>query len=123
MKTDSSSSTPKRAKFTPAQRAKILQQFSQSGMSAAAFARKRGIGYSTLCSWIQTQAPSAPLRSSRLTAAEPRFVELALPGSPPAERLSPLGVRLPSGIELTLHDPQQVDWAARLIAQLQEPSC
>lgn len=48
------------------ERAKILAAFERSGLSAAAFARRQGINYTTFCAWRSKHATS------------PAFVEVQL---------------------------------------------
>jgi transposase-like protein len=43
--------TGRRPQTTLAVRRQLLAQLERSGLSAAAFAREHGIGYSTLCAW------------------------------------------------------------------------
>lgn len=59
----------KRRKISAKRREKLLAMFEGSGMSSAAFARKHGIGYSTLCGW----------RNRAKVEAKPTLVEVELP--------------------------------------------
>lgn len=65
---------------TPQQRAKILAAFERSGLSAAAFARQRGIKYTTFCFWRQHRDKAK--RSAAFTEVElsdpPREAEVLI---------------------------------------------
>ena len=64
-------------------RTQLLAQFDRSGLSAAAFARRRGLRYSTFCGWRQRQTKAGPGSG---------FVQVELPCSdPPAGLVIELG--------------------------------
>ena len=91
---------------TPRQRARILAAFDRSGLSGAAFARERGIKYTTFCFWRQRRARIKPL---------PRFAEVELPTVPePAEVLIELG----SQGRVHLCSASQVSLVAALVREL-----
>jgi hypothetical protein len=84
-------------------RLELLAAFEDSGMSAAAFARQQGIGYTTFCGWrhCQTKAPPAPA-----------FVEIEVPA--PAAAVE-VWIELGSHARLRLTSEAQLDLAARLL--------
>jgi hypothetical protein len=91
---------------TATQRAQLLSAFDRSGLSAADFARKHQINYTTFWGWRQRRAPAT---------ASPAFVEVDVtPPSAPVELLIELG----SSARLRVHCASQVELAARLIATL-----
>jgi hypothetical protein len=54
--------SPRTGRTTADERAKLLAAFERSGLSAAAFARKHHLNYTTFCGWRdrRDQAPSSP---------------------------------------------------------------
>lgn len=103
---------------TSSERAELLRAFDRSGLSAAAFARKEQINYTTFCGWRQRRATSGDAPVS------PQFVEVELP--PPAALPSPsLVVEVGAKIRLRISSADQVPMAAMLLQQLapQEESC
>ena len=93
----------RRLRTSPRQRAQLLAVFARSGLSAAAFARQQGIGYSTFCGWRQRQArpPTSP------AFVEVEFSEPA----PPVE----LWIEVGPPARLRLTSAGQIDLAARLL--------
>ena len=81
-------------KITPvARRGELVAAWRASGMTQAEFARREGVNYTTLASWVQ-------LARRRETAPVPiRFAEVRVPVSKPAAeaRVDRLEVRLPDG--------------------------
>lgn len=68
---------------TATQRARFLEAFDRSGLSAADFARKHHLNYTTFCGWRQRRAD---------TTALPAFVQVEVtPPSAPVELLIELG--------------------------------
>jgi|WetSurMetagenome_2_1015567.scaffolds.fasta_scaffold49615_2 hypothetical protein len=94
---------PRRPRTSARQRAQLLAAFARSGLSAAAFARQQGIGYSTFCGWRHRQAPPHP---------SPGFVEVELSEPPAAVEL---WIEVGAHARLRLTSPGQIDLAARLL--------
>src|SRR3974377_61797 len=89
---------------TPQERAKILAAFDRSGLSAAAFARERGIKYTTFCFWRQYRDKAKPL-----------FAEVDLPTGPePFEVLIELG----SQARVRVCSASQISLVAGLVREL-----
>jgi transposase-like protein len=90
-----------------AQRGQLLAAFDRSGLSAADFARRHGLHYTTFCGWRQRQ---------ERVQTSPGFVqvELATPVAP-AELVIEFGMA-----RLRLHSAAQVALAAALLRRLQE---
>lgn len=61
MNTSNGSGRRPRRRTDAARRAQLLAAFERSGLSAAAFARRHGLHYTTFCGWRQrrTQAKTA----------------------------------------------------------------
>jgi hypothetical protein len=93
-------------------RAKLLAAFDRSGLSAAAFARKHRINYTTFCGWRQRRDKSPP-------ATE--FVQVELPPTP---GLTDLVVEIGAEIRLRISSPTQLELAATLLRRLtKEEAC
>ena len=82
-------------RHVPAERRReLLEDFRESGLTRTAFARREGLRYTTLCTWVQRE-PKAPGRP-KLPGPGVQFAEMALPAS---AALS-LEVRLADGTTL-----------------------
>jgi hypothetical protein len=90
--------------ISPKRRADLLAAFDHSGLSAAAFARKHGLNYTTFCGWRQR-------RRKRL----PEFVQVELPASPASVELV---VELGGHARVRLSSSTQIDLATNLIRSL-----
>lgn len=78
-------------RITRAQRrAELVTEFSSSGLTMAAFARREGINYATFAGWVTAQR-AEPAKSSI------KFTEVKLPVLSPPGGDAPLEVRLPDG--------------------------
>jgi hypothetical protein len=89
-----------------AQRARLLAAFDRSGLSASAFARRRGLHYTTFCGWRQRRDQGEP---------SPGFVQVELPEpTPPVELVIELGATA----RLRLTAEAQIPLAARLLQTL-----
>ena len=93
----------RRCRTPPARCSELLAAFDRSGLSAAAFARQQGIGYSTFCGWRHRRAK---------TESSPAWVEVEVPGPAAAvELLIEVGVHAP----LRISSAGQVELAARFL--------
>ena len=107
--------TKGRVRTSKAQRRVILAQFENSGMSAAEFARRTGLKYSTFALWVQRyRRTKRPERKSPLHLLE-AVVAPTCPGSA-------LPVQLPGGARLEIREADQVPLVAALLRAL-EQSC
>jgi transposase-like protein len=107
--------TQGRVRTTREQRRLILAEFERSGMSAAQFARRTGLKYSTFAYWLQRYRRTK--RPARM--APVRLLEAVLS---PATSATPLTVLLPGGARLEVREAGQVSLAASLVHAL-EKSC
>jgi hypothetical protein len=89
------------------QRAQLLTAFDRSGLSAAAFARKHQLNYTTFCGWRQ--------RRNQTAVTVPGFVQVELPAAAAANVLI---VELVGGARLRIESPDQIVLAAALVHQL-----
>ena len=105
-------SSPRRRRTTSSERAKVLNAFDRSGLSAAAFARQQQINYTTFCGW----------RQRRDTAPAPEFIEVEVPARDVSVGLV---VEVGAKIRLRISSADQVPLAATLLSQLarQEEAC
>ena len=92
-----------------ARRRQLLTEFERSGLSAAAFARRHGIAYTTFCSW-RRRRPAKP----NLGFAE---VELVRPPS-----VEPVVIELGRQARMRLSSPRQLELAAGLLKHF-EAAC
>ena len=93
-------------RITPKERREdLLNEYEQSGLTQAAFARRAGINYPTFASWVQgrRERTTVSLRAREPMRAQQRvqFAELKLPA--PSQRASSsdagsLSVTLPDGL-------------------------
>jgi len=58
-----------RRTLSGAERQRLLEEYRASGQSAAEFARARGLGYTTLCGWLQQERAPRTARKAK----EPRL--------------------------------------------------
>ena len=100
----------RRPRTIPARRTQLLAKFDRSGLSAAVFARRHGLRYSTFCGWRRRQAKAEPV---------PSFVQVELPSPvPPAGLVIELG---PSA-RMRLTDASSIALAAHLLQALSAPT-
>ncbi len=90
------------------QRETLLAEFARSGLSAAAFARRHGLNYTTFCGWRQRQDKSKP---------SPDFVRVELPPPTSAEPVLELGSRA----RVRITEAGQIALAAQLLRALNLP--
>lgn len=91
-------------------RARLLAAFDRSGLSAAAFARRQKLNYTTFCGWRHRRTKSK---------ARPAFVEVELPG--PA-MVGPVTIELGKVARLTMTSAGQIGLVAALIQALNPKS-
>ncbi len=103
--------TPSGRRTTAQQRAQLLAAFDRSGLSAAAFARKHQISYTTFCGW----------RQRRDKTRTPDFVQVELP-EPGAS--GDLIVEIGADIRLRISSASQIALAAALLGRMcKESAC
>jgi transposase-like protein len=103
--------TQGRVRTTREQRRVILAEFERSGMSAAEFARRTGLKYSTFALWVQRcRRTKRPARKAPV-----RLLEAVLTTATPA---SVLTVLLPGGARLEVREAGQIPLAAALVHAL-----
>jgi hypothetical protein len=122
LKTDSRG----RVQTPPERREMLLDEFEQTGASAAAFARLVGVRYSTFAAWVQRR------RKERTTEVEPRMLSRSMepaalkwveasvdvPGVAKVAATTALSVHLPGGARMEISDAAQVLLAAELLRAL-----
>jgi len=105
--------TKGRVRISREQRRLILREFERSGMSAARFAQRSGMKYSTLAGWLQRYR-RRPRRSPAMRLLE---AVVAPPGSSTA-----LTLHLPGGARLEIREESQMALAAALVRALDQPA-
>ncbi len=92
----------------PQRRADIIAGYAASGLTQKAYARREGINYHTLVSWLSHSrrhlAPPSPVPVAEPAVRGPRFAQLAWPPAA-ATTASRLEVVLPDGVTLRGDDP------------------
>lgn len=105
--------TKGRVRTSKEQRRVILAEFERSGISAAQFAQRTGLKYSTLAAWVQrhrrTKRQKSPVRLLEAMVVAPGPLKAALP------------VQLPGGARLELREASQVPLVAALVRALEKP--
>jgi transposase-like protein len=109
--------TKGRVRVSKGQRRDILAALARSGESLPQFARRTGLKYSTLASWVQHS------RRSKRSGRQPRLRLLeAVVGLPQvAATGTPLVLQLPGGVRLEVADEKQAVLAAILVRALTKP--
>jgi len=106
--------TKGRVRASKEQRRVILAKFEDSGMSAAQFAQRTGLKYSTFAAWVQRyRRVKRPERQPAL-----RLLEAVVAPTAPAAGLL---VQLPNGARLELSEASQIPLAAALVRALEKP--
>jgi len=101
-----------RVRATKEQRRMILREFEGSGVSAARFARQKGLKYSTLAGWLQRCRRSKPPNGARAL----RLVEAVVEQS--SEDRKALVLELPGGARMEIKDAGQAALAGALLRTL-----
>jgi transposase-like protein len=106
--------TKGRLRASKEQRRVILAKFEESGLSAARFAQRTGLKYSTFAAWVQRyRRVKRPERKPAL-----RLLEAVV--APPAPAAG-LQLHLPNGARLEISDASQIPLAADLVRALEKP--
>ena len=106
--------TKGRVRTSKQQRRIILAEFARSGVSAAQFAQRTGLKYSTFAGWVQRCR-----RTKRPGLRSPVRLLEAVVG--PAPLNAALEVQLPGGARLEISEASQVALVAALIRALEKP--
>ena len=106
--------TKGRLRATREQRRVILAKFEESGLSAAQFAQRTGLKYSTFAAWVQRyRRTKRPDRKPAL-----RLLEAVVAPTAPAPGLQ---VHLPNGARLEINEAGQIALAAALVRAMEKP--
>jgi len=106
--------TKGRLRASKEQRRVILAKFEESGLSAARFAQRSGLKYSTFAAWVQRyRRVKRPERKPAL-----RLLEAVVAPTAPAVGLQ---LHLPNGVRLEINDASQIPLAAALVRALEKP--
>jgi hypothetical protein len=103
MKSSNGSPRHRRQRTPSSRRTQLLAAFDRSGLSAAAFARQQGIGYTTFCGWRHRRAKAK---------LSPAFVEVELPGRAAAVELL---IEVGAHVRLRISSAGQAELAARFL--------
>lgn len=112
-----------RLRTSPERREMLLDEFEQSGMSGAEFARMIGIKYQTFAGWRQRRNKRRSSKKSRPKPNVPKPLQLVeavvANRSEFTEPDHTLVIHLPGGARLELGDASQVPVASALLRSLQ----
>ena len=107
--------TKGRVRTSKEQRRVILAEFERSGVSAAQFAQRTGLKYSTFAAWVQryrrTKRPGAKVSGALVGSG----------GGASTASPRPLQVQLPGGARLEIREASQVPLVAALVRALEKP--
>lgn len=106
-----------RVRVSKAQREVILAEFERSGVSAAQFAQRTGLKYSTLAGWLQRYRRAKPRRRARSL----RLLEAVVESARDTGVGTVLMLELPGGVRLEVADGKQAVLAAALLRALAGP--
>ena len=90
-----------KVRVDPQRRARLIEEFERGDLSAAEYARRHRVNYSTFYGWLQRHRP----------AVQPAFVEVEVV----QPQSGALVVELGSEARVRLEDESQVELLARLI--------
>jgi hypothetical protein len=108
--------TKGRVRTTKEQRRVILAEFERSGESAAGFAKRTGLKYSTLAGWLVRYRRPKPVRC----VPPLRLLEAVV--DPAASTVAgALVLQLPGGVRVAVADEKQAVLAASLVRALTKP--
>ena len=103
-----------RVRVSKEQRQLVLAEFERSGTSAAQFAKRIGLKYSTLAGWLQRYRRTKPKDRTRAM----RLLEAVVAEAPGGERNSALSLRLADGTRIEINNARQAALAADLLRAL-----
>ena len=109
-----------RLRYSPEQRAALVDAYQSSGLSGPRFAALHGVNYQTLASWIlkrkrTTSSVSPENWSPRLISLIPAEIE----GLSASGATQPLEILLPGGSKLSITAPSQVRLAVAVIREIE----
>ena len=102
----------RKPKVSARRREKLLEEFEQSGLSVAAFARLHGVKYTTFCGWRKRCSKPKRQRKPRLVK-----VEVEVP------KVASVEIQIGRLTRLRITDGEQARLAACLVRELEGASC
>ncbi len=103
-----------RRQYSPEERARLIAEYAESGLSQKAFAEERGINVGTFRQWLYRSDGKEGVG----TAQEPTFQEISLGDLPSAEAWA-VEISWPQGPTIRLSTAVSPAWAGELIKTLQ----
>ena len=100
---------------------RLLDQFSQSGLSQASFAKRHGVTSQQMIYWRRRLS----VAKQRTPQQSPQIVELAMAqaAADHPQQASPFELRFPSGMVLRLPSEASVDQLFALITRWEQATC
>jgi transposase-like protein len=108
-----------RVRASKEQRRLILAEFERSGVSAAQFAQRTGLKYSTLAGWLQRYRRGKPQGHARQVRLLEAVVEPAQ--NRDGKSMPGLVVEFTGGARMEIRNPNQAALAADLLRALAKP--
>ncbi len=114
-----------RVQTPPERREKLLDEFERSGLSGAKFAALAGIKYQTFAAWATRRRKQRGVVPAPANAVDPvRWLEAVVSDAktPTSGPLTPVKLRLSTGVWIEVGDLNQVGLAAALAQALEKPA-
>lgn len=114
-----------RVRTSRERRQAILDEFDQSGVSAAQFAKLAGLSYSTFAAWVQRRRKPKPEKPKSVTTTTAsrrpalRLVEAVVDRAPGRSSGPAVVLHLPGQVRLEFSTPAQVPLIVALLQALQ----
>jgi transposase-like protein len=114
-----------RVRVSGERREELLDEFEQSGMTGAQFARTIGLKYQTFAFWRQQRRKRKPALTnpSLPKSATVEWLETVIDTASVSAPGLPLVVRLPSGVAIELSHASQAGVAAALLRAWEKAPC
>lgn len=106
-------------------RERVLDEFDESGLSGAEFARLSGVKYQTFANWVQRrrrERKQYPKAKKAATHPPLQWVEAILDKTSPVQANRVLIMHLANGVRLEIADAAQAALAAALLRSLENKS-
>lgn len=111
-----------RLRYSAEQKSALVEAYATSGLSGPRFAAIHGVNYQTMAGWLQKRKRAASSGSPGLPC--PAFLSLVpaeLEAAPVAGTGRAMELLLPGGAKLLITAPGQIQLAAALIRELNNP--
>lgn len=108
-------------RFSPAQIAKVVARYRQSGLGVAQFAQAHGLPSGRLHYWIYQKGRARANQPPRGSAAKPVFEEIQVATLLPARENWAAEVSLPGGLAVGFSHQATAEWIGAVVQALRRP--